>query len=139
MDGVKGPTGHVRKCCGREGIIDSIHGAGMKAANTVKFDVIPGKDTMVTGLAVADLEKIQLESVPAAAPTPSQAAQAKGQSTSSQAAPAKGKAVKKPTAKKTKAKADPAAAAPPNEPATPAKTTALKPADAWPFPTGSRP
>jgi ParB/RepB/Spo0J family partition protein len=45
-----------------------------------------------------------------------------------------------PAAKKTKAKTKTAAPAAPNKPAAPAKTSSeLRPAEAWPFPTGNRP
>jgi len=52
------------------------------------------------------------------------------------AAPAdNAKPVLKPTAKKAKAKANPAPSSTANEPAAPAKTTAMAP---WPFPTGAQ-
>jgi ParB/RepB/Spo0J family partition protein len=67
--------------------------------------------------------------------TPSNAAQAP--EAKAAAAPADtAKPVLKPTAKKAKAKADPAPTTSANEPAAPAKPPKL---DTWPFPTGARP
>lgn len=72
------------------------------------------------------------------APTPSPAAQAQEERGAKPAAPATAKGAKKPAAKKPEEKADPAPAAPANEPAAPVKTSGLEPVTPWPFQVGSR-
>ncbi len=107
--------------------------------NIWNFD--PAVDLPHTLLALAKLvgfdpETLRNSAKPASTPSP--AAQAEGKAPT-EAAPAKSESPKKSAAKKSKAKskADPAPAAPANEPAAPVKTAEPTERMPWPFPTGA--
>jgi len=145
---VRGPSNHLRKCCGREGTIEEIEGDG--AYYTVRFG--PKAHEIVTNLVWNDLDKLPAEAAkPVSTPPDAAHAAVKGATAAPRYRNASGQTWsgrgKKPkwieealsqgkTLEDFEAKANPAPASPANEPAAPAKAPKL---DTWPFPTGVRP
>ncbi|MFA6310631.1 MAG: ParB/RepB/Spo0J family partition protein [Sterolibacterium sp.] len=130
-DGVKGPTGHLRKCCGREGAIEEIS-EDDDAYYIVRFG--PKAHEIVTNLRRHELDKLSAKPVS----TPVNAARATDLFETAAPANAKTETPKKATPKKPKVKSNPAPASPANEAAAPLKPPTLNPVQAWPFPMGAR-